>query len=157
MFSRFLMLGSFFRGKKWRIKARILWRWGNAYYKDVQSGWKKVAWLSSLLFSSEFNFHTQKQLLNSKLNSVTFVIRWSLIAGRIPGRTAEEIEKYWTSRYSTSEWIYKKFVGAFSLPKAYWGAWFNKFNKTTLVIRIQSQCEYIIHQVPVYNISLCAC
>ncbi|KAI3412674.1 SANT domain-containing protein [Psidium guajava] len=29
--------------------------------------------------------------------------RWSLIAGRIPGRTAAEIEKYWTSRYSTSE------------------------------------------------------
>ncbi|RXH68053.1 hypothetical protein DVH24_028200 [Malus domestica] len=29
--------------------------------------------------------------------------RWSLIAGRIPGRSAEEIEKYWTSRYSTSE------------------------------------------------------
>ncbi|KAL7185743.1 hypothetical protein ACSBR2_027661 [Camellia fascicularis] len=28
--------------------------------------------------------------------------RWSLIAGRIPGRTAEEIEKYWNSRYSTS-------------------------------------------------------
>ncbi|KDP20747.1 hypothetical protein JCGZ_21218 [Jatropha curcas] len=28
--------------------------------------------------------------------------RWSLIAGRIPGRTAEEIEKYWTSRYSSS-------------------------------------------------------
>ncbi|KAI8006571.1 Transcription factor CPC [Camellia lanceoleosa] len=27
--------------------------------------------------------------------------RWSLIAGRIPGRTAEEIEKYWNSRYST--------------------------------------------------------
>ncbi|XVF27871.1 hypothetical protein REPUB_Repub14bG0146600 [Reevesia pubescens] len=29
--------------------------------------------------------------------------RWSLIAGRIPGRTAEEIEKYWTSRQSSSE------------------------------------------------------
>ncbi|KAF2304684.1 hypothetical protein GH714_037474 [Hevea brasiliensis] len=28
--------------------------------------------------------------------------RWSLIAGRIPGRTAEEIEKYWTSKYSSS-------------------------------------------------------
>ncbi|KAL2495342.1 Triptychon and cpc [Forsythia ovata] len=27
--------------------------------------------------------------------------RWSLIAGRIPGRTAEDIEKYWNSRYST--------------------------------------------------------
>ncbi|PWA45196.1 transcription factor CPC [Artemisia annua] len=24
--------------------------------------------------------------------------RWSLIAGRIPGRSAEEIEKYWTSK-----------------------------------------------------------
>ncbi|KAL5736030.1 hypothetical protein ACOSQ2_030818 [Xanthoceras sorbifolium] len=29
--------------------------------------------------------------------------RWTLIAGRIPGRTAEEIEKYWNTRYSTSE------------------------------------------------------
>nr|GMD33493.1 MYB-like transcription factor ETC1 [Ipomoea batatas] len=29
--------------------------------------------------------------------------RWLLIAGRIPGRTAEEIEKYWNSRYSTSQ------------------------------------------------------
>ncbi|WCJ20166.1 MYB-like transcription factor ETC1 [Euphorbia peplus] len=28
--------------------------------------------------------------------------RWSLIAGRIPGRTAEEIEKYWTSKYNSS-------------------------------------------------------
>nr|KAJ0211260.1 hypothetical protein LSAT_V11C400183920 [Lactuca sativa] len=27
-------------------------------------------------------------------------VRWSLIAGRIPGRSAEEIEKYWTSKYS---------------------------------------------------------
>ncbi|KAI9185974.1 hypothetical protein LWI28_012568 [Acer negundo] len=29
--------------------------------------------------------------------------RWNLIAGRIPGRTAEEIEKYWNTRYSTSD------------------------------------------------------
>ncbi|PIA50717.1 hypothetical protein AQUCO_01200145v1 [Aquilegia coerulea] len=29
--------------------------------------------------------------------------RWSLIAGRIPGRTAEQIEKYWTSRNSTTK------------------------------------------------------
>ncbi|KAL1560777.1 MYB-like transcription factor ETC3 [Salvia divinorum] len=28
--------------------------------------------------------------------------RWSLIAGRIPGRSAEEIEKYWNSRHSTN-------------------------------------------------------
>jgi len=32
-----------------------------------------------------------------------FSHRWSLIAGRIPGRTAEEIEKYWNSRHSTRE------------------------------------------------------
>nr|QNU40287.1 R3 MYB anthocyanin synthesis transcriptional repressor [Muscari aucheri] len=29
--------------------------------------------------------------------------RWSLIAGRIPGRTSDEIEKYWTSRRSNNE------------------------------------------------------
>ncbi|GKA30432.1 Myb-like transcription factor ETC1 isoform X1 [Tanacetum coccineum] len=29
--------------------------------------------------------------------------RWSLIAGRIPGRTADEIKEYWTSRFSTSD------------------------------------------------------
>ncbi|XP_027105043.1 transcription factor CPC-like [Coffea arabica] len=29
--------------------------------------------------------------------------RWSLIAGRIPGRSAEEIEKYWNSRHPTSQ------------------------------------------------------
>ncbi|MBA0723944.1 hypothetical protein Golax_004485 [Gossypium laxum] len=29
--------------------------------------------------------------------------RWALIAGRIPGRTAEEIEEYWNTRYSTSD------------------------------------------------------
>ncbi|KAL8478317.1 hypothetical protein ACS0TY_030287 [Phlomoides rotata] len=28
--------------------------------------------------------------------------RWPLIAGRIPGRSAEEIEKYWNSRQATS-------------------------------------------------------
>ncbi|KAK6268957.1 hypothetical protein QUC31_013117 [Theobroma cacao] len=29
--------------------------------------------------------------------------RWALIAGRIPGRTAKEIEEYWNTRCSTSE------------------------------------------------------
>ncbi|KAL6567480.1 hypothetical protein OROGR_001148 [Orobanche gracilis] len=32
--------------------------------------------------------------------------RWTLIAGRIPGRTADEIEKYWTSGNSTN--VYSK-------------------------------------------------
>ncbi|GMP65483.1 hypothetical protein CsSME_00026246 [Camellia sinensis var. sinensis] len=38
-----------------------------------------------------------------KVNLICGSIRWSLIAGRIPGRTAEEIEKYWNSRYSMSQ------------------------------------------------------
>ncbi|XP_024992232.1 MYB-like transcription factor ETC3 [Cynara cardunculus var. scolymus] len=29
--------------------------------------------------------------------------RWSLIAGRIPGRTAVEIKEYWTSRVSAND------------------------------------------------------
>ncbi|EYU24790.1 hypothetical protein MIMGU_mgv1a015917mg [Erythranthe guttata] len=33
--------------------------------------------------------------------------RWSLIAGRIPGRNAEEIEKYWNSKHSTCSEIKK--------------------------------------------------
>ncbi|KAL8031358.1 hypothetical protein ABFX02_13G019000 [Erythranthe guttata] len=33
--------------------------------------------------------------------------RWSLIAGRIPGRSAEEIEKYWNSKHSTCSEIKK--------------------------------------------------
>ncbi|XP_024632119.1 MYB-like transcription factor ETC1 isoform X2 [Medicago truncatula] len=28
--------------------------------------------------------------------------RWPLIAGRIPGRTAEEIKNYWISRHSST-------------------------------------------------------
>ncbi|CAK8531088.1 unnamed protein product [Lathyrus sativus] len=28
--------------------------------------------------------------------------RWHLIAGRIPGRSAEDIEKYWNAKFSSS-------------------------------------------------------
>ncbi|XP_024632118.1 MYB-like transcription factor ETC3 isoform X1 [Medicago truncatula] len=31
-----------------------------------------------------------------------FIFRWPLIAGRIPGRTAEEIKNYWISRHSST-------------------------------------------------------
>ncbi|KAH7861951.1 hypothetical protein Vadar_032992 [Vaccinium darrowii] len=39
--------------------------------------------------------------------------RWSLIAGRIPGRTAEEIEKYWNSRFKS---VHRKGKGELKLP-----------------------------------------
>ncbi|KAI3745099.1 hypothetical protein L1987_58201 [Smallanthus sonchifolius] len=29
--------------------------------------------------------------------------RWSLIAGRIPGKTADEIKEYWTSRFPAND------------------------------------------------------
>ncbi|KAH0458641.1 hypothetical protein IEQ34_011455 [Dendrobium chrysotoxum] len=35
--------------------------------------------------------------------------RWSLIAGRIPGRTAEEIEKYWKSKHASSQAASKRY------------------------------------------------
>lgn len=50
-----------------------------------------------------FELHLQLVSCFSLLFPVVLKSRWSLIAGRIPGRTAEEIERYWTSRYSTSE------------------------------------------------------
>ncbi|XWS19461.1 hypothetical protein CRYUN_Cryun31cG0018100 [Craigia yunnanensis] len=42
--------------------------------------------------------------------------RWALIAGRIPGRTAEEIEEYWNTRCSTSERCFRKPGRYFPLP-----------------------------------------
>ncbi|GAY65949.1 hypothetical protein CUMW_245000 [Citrus unshiu] len=43
---------------------------------------------------SKLEFSEDEETLIAKM--------WSLIAGRIPGRTAEEIKKYWTSRYSST-------------------------------------------------------
>ncbi|CAK7355384.1 unnamed protein product [Dovyalis caffra] len=38
---------------------------------------------------------------------ICFVLLWSLIAGWIPGRTAEEIEEYWNTRASSAFVIHK--------------------------------------------------
>ncbi|KAA8515471.1 hypothetical protein F0562_018918 [Nyssa sinensis] len=51
---------------------------------------------------SELEFSEEEETLVIRMYNLVGE-RWSLIAGRIPGRTAEEIEKYWNSRYSTSE------------------------------------------------------
>lgn len=50
------------------------------------------------------------------------MVRWSLIAGRIPGRTAEEIEKYWTSRSSTSKWMNRNWLVLFISSISWWGS-----------------------------------
>lgn len=76
------------------------------------SGW---TWIHDWIRPSISKLNTiQTQTLISLLFRVLFdcllirdcmnncIFRWSLIAGRIPGRTAEEIEKYWNSRYATS-------------------------------------------------------
>ncbi|KAI3948775.1 hypothetical protein MKX01_022189 [Papaver californicum] len=51
---------------------------------------------------SRFHFSEAEETLIILMHNLVGE-RWPLIAGRIPGRTAEEIEKYWTSRYSTTE------------------------------------------------------
>ena len=51
---------------------------------------------------SKLDFSEDEEFLITRMFNLVGE-RWSLIAGRIPGRTAEEIEKYWNSRYSTSE------------------------------------------------------
>ncbi|KAL3741764.1 hypothetical protein ACJRO7_017264 [Eucalyptus globulus] len=55
---------------------------------------------------SKLDFFEYEEMLIIRIQSakiISFMIRWSLIANRIPGRTDEEIEKYWNSRYSTSQ------------------------------------------------------
>lgn len=88
-----------FRGKQWRFEAPVLWRRGNSDNQDVQSRRREVCFLRCILIVVFLLLD-----LISLVAISMIVIRWSLIAGRIPGRTAEEIEKYWNSRYSTSEW-----------------------------------------------------
>ncbi|XP_059661941.1 transcription factor CPC-like [Cornus florida] len=51
---------------------------------------------------SKLEFSEDEEILITRMYNLVGE-RWSLIAGRIPGRSAEEIEGYWTSRYSTSE------------------------------------------------------
>ncbi|XP_062170613.1 MYB-like transcription factor ETC1 [Alnus glutinosa] len=66
---------------------------------------------TDIVLDSEEDHNNQESKLQFSEDEETLIVimfnlvgeRWSLIAGRIPGRTAEEIEKYWNSRYSTSE------------------------------------------------------
>ncbi|KAM1797055.1 hypothetical protein ACFX11_037217 [Malus domestica] len=51
---------------------------------------------------SELQFSEDEEALIIRMYNLVGE-RWALIAGRIPGSTAEEIEKYWSSTYSTSQ------------------------------------------------------
>ncbi|XP_016487460.1 MYB-like transcription factor ETC2 [Nicotiana tabacum] len=48
--------------------------------------------------TSKLQFSEDEEMLIAKMFNLVGQ-RWSLIAGRIPGRTPEEIEKYCNSRY----------------------------------------------------------
>ncbi|XP_060188501.1 MYB-like transcription factor ETC2 isoform X3 [Lycium barbarum] len=49
--------------------------------------------------TSKLEFSEDEEMLIAKMFNLVGE-RWSLIAGRIPGRSADDIEKYWNSRYS---------------------------------------------------------
>ncbi|TYI78976.1 hypothetical protein E1A91_D06G252000v1 [Gossypium mustelinum] len=77
---------------------------------DSQYSSSGKTYVNSQDFSSEEETNEESKLKFSE-DEETLIIRmfnlvgqrWALIAGRIPGRTAEEIEEYWNTRYSTSE------------------------------------------------------
>ncbi|MBA0636309.1 hypothetical protein Godav_028988 [Gossypium davidsonii] len=77
---------------------------------DSQHSSSGKTYVNSQDFSSEEETSEASKLKFSE-DEETLIIRmfnlvgerWALIAGRIPGRTAEEIEEYWNTRYSTSE------------------------------------------------------
>ncbi|XP_044496184.1 MYB-like transcription factor ETC1 [Mangifera indica] len=50
---------------------------------------------------NKMEFSEDEELLIARMFNLVGE-RWALIAGRIPGRTAEEIEKYWTVRHKSS-------------------------------------------------------
>ncbi|KAK4792306.1 hypothetical protein SAY86_022741 [Trapa natans] len=54
------------------------------------------------IHSSKLEFSEDEETLISRMYKLVGE-RWALIAGRIPGRSAEEIHMFWTSRYSSSE------------------------------------------------------
>ncbi|TYG66359.1 hypothetical protein ES288_D06G261600v1 [Gossypium darwinii] len=77
---------------------------------DSQHSSSGKTYVNSQDFSSDEETNEESKLKFSE-DEETLIIRmfnlvgerWALIAGRIPGRTAEEIEEYWNTRYSTSE------------------------------------------------------
>ncbi|KAH1054930.1 hypothetical protein J1N35_032995 [Gossypium stocksii] len=77
---------------------------------DSQHSSSGKTYVNSQEFSSEEETSEESKLKFSE-DEETLIIRmfnlvgerWAIIAGRIPGRTAEEIEEYWNTRYSTSE------------------------------------------------------
>nr|GMD38466.1 MYB-like transcription factor ETC1 [Ipomoea batatas] len=64
--------------------------------------WWLAVEVTSKDLEKELVFSEDEEILITRMFNLVGE-RWSLIAGRIPGRTAEEIEKYWNSRYSTSQ------------------------------------------------------
>ncbi|KAK1435684.1 hypothetical protein QVD17_01450 [Tagetes erecta] len=51
--------------------------------------------------SSRVHFSEDEETLITRMYNLVGE-RWSLIAGRIPGKSADEIKKYWTSKHSSS-------------------------------------------------------
>ncbi|CAM8955842.1 unnamed protein product [Rhodiola kirilowii] len=62
--------------------------------RDAQSSSSST---STAVDNSKLQFSEDEETLIIRMFNLVGE-RWGLIAGRIPGRSAEEIEKYWTSQ-----------------------------------------------------------
>lgn len=54
-----------------------------------------IAWISGTRIISMFIFRKEILSINE-----TILFRWSLTAGRLPGRTANDVKNYWNSHLS---------------------------------------------------------
>ncbi|CAM8953066.1 unnamed protein product [Rhodiola kirilowii] len=64
--------------------------------RDAQSSSSSSS-TSTAVDNSKLQFSEDEETLIIRMFNLVGE-RWGLIAGRIPGRSAEEIEKYWTSQ-----------------------------------------------------------
>lgn len=95
--------------KKFHVARLSIWNvcmWASIYEVVVQFNNIEITNGDSFFNYSSLIFLFSSAMTKKKIiicwNKVVESCRWSLIAGRIPGRSAEEIEKYWKSRHTNS-------------------------------------------------------
>ncbi|XP_015068589.1 MYB-like transcription factor ETC1 [Solanum pennellii] len=90
------------------IESTFLWFFSPIFYladsseKNSSSDYFCADFKGKILTKVETEFSEDEEALIIRMYNLLGK-RWSLIAGRIPGRTTEEIVKYWNTRSTTSQ------------------------------------------------------